>query len=543
MRKIVYIADFFEDQVQGGAEKYGTELISALKERGHQVKQVKSMDSAKHSLNSKAFYIVSNFKMLSEDFKQKLINEHEYIILEHDPMWDRGNNPALFQKLIIPESQLQHREFYSSAKVVLCQSELHAKATQGNLFLDNIINLGCNLWSESTLKLLEKHLNTEKTRKYAIMSSLNQNKGMSASIKYCEENKLEYDLIPFTEQEEFFKELAKTETLVFFPQWMETFCRVAIEARVLGCGLITNKALGCASEPMFELKGTALLQEIRNKRESVMSVYQNLIDGKNVKYRQISKPKVSIITTFYNAEKYIKGFLESFAEQTYKNVELLMINANSPENEEKYILPFLRSNPNVKYKRLDERKGQMECFNIALQEADGEYITICLVDDRMAKDHIETLTKHLVLDDDVSLVYGDCLQTMTANETVEKNNSHGMIYEHSRKEFSNENMIKCLPGPMPMFRKSMIETCGMFNPELDHSGDWELWLRSCRFGKIFKKIDKVVGLYYNNPQGMSTSSDPELATKRKQQEAQVFNEYKDVIGEVNFKLFEKYFNG
>ena len=52
--------------------------------------------------------------------------------------------------------------------------------------------------------------------------------------------------------------------------------------------------------------------------------------------------KASIITSVYKGEKYINHFLNDITKQTiFNQCELIIINADSPENEEQYINPFL----------------------------------------------------------------------------------------------------------------------------------------------------------------------------------------------------------
>ena len=64
-------------------------------------------------------------------------------------------------------------------------------------------------------------------------------------------------------------------------------------------------------------------------------------------------------------------------------------------------------------------------------------------------------------------------------------------------------------------------------------------MRMVEAGSKFKKIDRPLGLYYYNSDGLSTSS--EHAVERGKEEAEVFFKYKDVFGERNFKTYENYF--
>ena len=100
-------------------------------------------------------------------------------------------------------------------------------------------------------------------------------------------------------------------------------------------------------------------------------------------------------------------------------------------------------------------------------------------------------------------------------------------------------MIKCLPGPMPMWKTKIHQKAGYFNEELAHAGDWDMFLKMVDDGYKFKKVDIPLGLYYYNTEGLSTS--PEHAVKRQGEEARVFFKYKHVFGENNYNKYAAYF--
>ena len=149
----------------------------------------------------------------------------------------------------------------------------------------------------------------------------------------------------------------------------------------------------------------------------------------------------------------------------------------------------MKNHKNVVYKKLNYRATVMETENMAIKMATGEFIAQACVDDRHSPHYLETLAKHLHYSSDIDLVYTDCYQTTKPNETFEENSSNGNFYEHSRNKFSRENMIKCLPGPMPMWRKSIHDKAGFFNEDLAYAGDWDMFLRMVESGAQFKKVD------------------------------------------------------
>ena len=75
------------------------------------------------------------------------------------------------------------------------------------------------------------------------------------------------------------KTLATYEVLVFFPQVLETFCRLAAEAKMLECKLLTTpKMLGFASETCYNLSGEALLNELKERRDKALALFLTLLE-------------------------------------------------------------------------------------------------------------------------------------------------------------------------------------------------------------------------------------------------------------------------
>jgi hypothetical protein len=67
----------------------------------------------------------------------------------------------------------------------------------------------------------------------------------------------------------------------------------------------------------------------------------------------------------------------------------------------------------------------------------------------------------------------------------------------------------------------------MFDESYRYAGDWEFWLRCVRSGSSFMRSKEVLGCYYFNPNGLSTSVSNE--EKKHKEERKVFDMYRDMI--------------
>ncbi len=234
-------------------------------------------------------------------------------------------------------------------------------------------------------------------------------------------------------------------------------------------------------------------------------------------------PKISVITSVYNGDEYIKEFLEDITSQTiFDKCELILVNANSPGNEEETIKEYLEKYDNIVYEKLEEDPGIYGTWNYALGLATGEYVTNANLDDRKVVNSLEKHAKELYLNPNVDLVYADMLITDAPNETFVNNSSNGRKYTFPEYSFENLKMVN-MPHASPMWRKDLHDKHGVFDAKYKSAGDWEMWLRAASNGSTFKKINDVLGLYYFNPKGISTN--PDNFDWKREEEREIFEKY------------------
>ena len=109
-----------------------------------------------------------------------------------------------------------------------------------------------------------------------------------------------------------------------------------------------------------------------------------------------NKSLISIIVPVYNVEKYVKKCILSLVRQTYKNIEILIIDDGTKDKS----IDIIR---NIKDKRIriihQKNGGVSSARNNGLEHAKGEYIVFVDSDDFVAKDYIEYLYSLITLKD------------------------------------------------------------------------------------------------------------------------------------------------
>jgi len=105
------------------------------------------------------------------------------------------------------------------------------------------------------------------------------------------------------------------------------------------------------------------------------------------------KPAVSIITPAYNVERYISATLESVKKQTYKNIEVIVVNDGSKDNTSEVAKQVL-SDSDFPWIVIDqENQGVSVARNIGLSKASGEYVLFLDGDDIISEFFVEKMYK------------------------------------------------------------------------------------------------------------------------------------------------------
>ena len=141
---------------------------------------------------------------------------------------------------------------------------------------------------------------------------------------------------------------------------------------------------------------------------------------------------ITVIINVYNGEKFIKKCLENIINQTYKNLEILVVNDGSTDNT-------LSICQEIKDNRIriinQENKGLSLSRNVGIDNSNGEYLFFIDVDDWIDEDTIEYLYK-LCKENNAEM--STCRAIEVYSEELENNNSV------KKYEITNNNSVKIL---------------------------------------------------------------------------------------------------
>lgn len=109
-----------------------------------------------------------------------------------------------------------------------------------------------------------------------------------------------------------------------------------------------------------------------------------------------SGPKVSVILPAFNAESGIQTAIESILQQTWKNLELIIVDDCSTDDTVKVVQKYMKKDDRIKFFSTPENSGPYKARNIGLKEATGEFVTVNDADDWSHAEKLEKQVMHLI---------------------------------------------------------------------------------------------------------------------------------------------------
>jgi glycosyltransferase involved in cell wall biosynthesis len=178
----------------------------------------------------------------------------------------------------------------------------------------------------------------------------------------------------------------------------------------------------------------------------------------------MNNPKVSIILPTYNGEKYLKASIQSCLNQTYRNIELIIVDDCSSDATPDIVRWF--SDPRIKYIRNQTNQRLPKSLNIGFAASTGDYLTWTSDDNEFLPHTIEELAGFLNEHKGIGFVYTDVIVRYL--ETGEQ-----QLRKFSDINLEKENNI----GACYLYTRKVYETVGEYDPRFEWVEDYDYWIR------------------------------------------------------------------
>jgi glycosyltransferase involved in cell wall biosynthesis len=209
----------------------------------------------------------------------------------------------------------------------------------------------------------------------------------------------------------------------------------------------------------------------------------------------IGHPKVTVIMTTYNSERYLHKAISSILNQTFSDFELLILDDDSLDKTREIIASFI--DPRIRLIINRERKGVAYARKMALEMSQGEYIAVLDSDDIAFSNRLQVQVDYLNRHTDVNLV--GC-----AFEIINENGALLSTYHPPTAPLAVrwELLFRDVIGHSTvMFRRDVALELGGYDSHFLVAEDFDLWVRFAAYGKI-TQIDGPLIQWRFTPQSM-----------------------------------------
>ena len=201
---------------------------------------------------------------------------------------------------------------------------------------------------------------------------------------------------------------------------------------------------------------------------------------------------ISVIVPLYNVEEYLEECLESIKNQTYSNIEVILVNDGSTDNSQAICERYCQQDPRFHLIN-QENQGQSVARNNGVAASTGEFITFVDSDDVVSAKYLENLYAYMT--EEIDLIECEYRVTRTVFDTLKELENPQIVFEGN----SEEAVIKsCNYGlsysPIcKLYRRKLLEdfpfTTGIIYEDVYHG------VGILKFIRKMVKID-YVGYYY-----------------------------------------------
>lgn len=197
------------------------------------------------------------------------------------------------------------------------------------------------------------------------------------------------------------------------------------------------------------------------------------------------KPLVSIVLPTYKRAHVLPGAIQSVLNQTYTNLELIVVDDNSPDATREVVASF--SDPRIHYVRNEPNLKLPRALNRGFSLARGEYLTWTSDDNLYGENAIQRMVEALQ-GEGCDFIYADYYHFSDVDATGRPIDIHHVKLPHKVQLEKGSHIGGCF-----MYTRGVYEAVGEYDPELFLVEDYDYFMR---IAKRFRLCHLPEPLYY-----------------------------------------------
>ncbi len=209
--------------------------------------------------------------------------------------------------------------------------------------------------------------------------------------------------------------------------------------------------------------------------------------------------RISVIVPLYNTpERYLRDMIESVIAQTYRNWELCLGDGSDDEHSAvgDIVKSYAERDPRIVYRKLPKNEGISGNTNACLAFATGDYVALFDHDDML---HPSALFRCMqeIEEKGAEFIYTDEM-------TFEHDSIKKIATLHFKPAYSPQNLLGVnYITHLSVFKKSLLETNGLYDDAYDGSQDHDMILRLTRAAKHVSHVPEILYFWRVHPESVS----------------------------------------
>ena len=250
--------------------------------------------------------------------------------------------------------------------------------------------------------------------------------------------------------------------------------------------------------------------------------------------------KVSVIIPVYNGGKYISHAIESVLSQTYKEMEIIVVDDGSADRTAEIVKSYQQTHDLIDRRKnliyiYQKNQGTAAARNKGIVNSTGEYIALLDYDDIWEPEKIELQIKYMIEHQEVGMVHSDAgFIDKDGNLIDDMKRPKGFtVYGRCFKELFIQNKIRASTA---VIRSSCLDKIGLFDENIRYCEDLDLWLRLSREFSI-GYVNQILCYYRLHDSNMTHNKVEHLICRNKMfnKILKIYPDAWSIVGESNVK--------
>ena len=354
--EVVFVADYFVEDMIGGAEMTSQSLIDSCP---LEIFKLHSTDVTLENLEQgmTKHWVFGNFSGVNPELIPSIVANIDYSVLEYDYKYCRYRSPEKHKTIEMKDCDCQEgmhgkmvSAFLFGAKSLWWMSERQMERYHKVFpFLTERDNIVLSSVFDDQFFAAVKALNTQYTdterKGWLVLGSTSWIKGTAEAENYCKENELEFETLWDVPYYDVLEKMAQAEGFVYLPTGGDTCPRMVIEAKLLGCKLHTNDNVEHMDEIWFNT------DDPFDTEAYLYAARQRFWDG--IKHAMTWTPTLSGYTTTLNCLDNKYPYTQSIKSMLGFCDQVVVVDGGSTDGTWEQLEEWAKEEPRLTIKKND----------------------------------------------------------------------------------------------------------------------------------------------------------------------------------------------